>query len=354
MRVLIINFEMNENSGVLAWQAQVAREIARACEFVVVLTQHPIGQFTAPANMYVEAVPKRPFGVPWLLGGLWLMNGRVWRLCRRYRIDVCFIHMASEWSYRLWFTFRLLQIPTLVWYAHGTVSNRLRLAHRCATRLVTSTPEGLRLTSNKVRVIGQGVDTDLFDIPACREDDRNDIIYVGRVSRRKRVGLLIEVMAALKQLAPDCPLRLKIIGPLLTTDDVLYDAEIRAKMWQLGLQTCIDFVGFVPQQHIPLFYSSAFLHLNVSQTGSMDKTVVEALACGCPVLTGNEAFYELLADYPDFVIQDEQPAAIAWQILKLYENRNRYSPQALRRLVLGKHDQQSYVKKVLANLHELL
>ena len=35
---------------------------------------------------------------------------------------------------------------------------------------------------------------------------------------------------------------------------------------------------------LPAIYGSAFLHLNLSQTGSMDKTILESLACGCPTL----------------------------------------------------------------------
>lgn len=353
MRVLIINFEMDENSPVLAWQAQIACELAQRCEFVTVLTQQPGGRFSPLPNMHVEAVPKRPWRVPRRLGGLWLMNQRVYHLCRRYQIDVCFIHMAAEWSYRLCLTFRLLGIPTLVWYAHGTVSTRLRLAHWCATRMVTSTPEGLRLTSSKVRVIGQGVNTDLFNLPTETSVDRTDIVYVGRISRRKRVEVLIEAINCLRQLAPDSPLCLKVVGPLLTPDDLIYDVELRTKIWNLGLQGRIEMVGFVPQQYTPDLYRKAFLHLNVSRTGSMDKTVVEALACGCPVLTSNEAFFELLADYPEFVIREDQPEAIARQILLLYECRQRYSPQSLRDLVVGRHDMPSYVQKVFDNLQEI-
>lgn len=352
MRVLIINFEMNEDSGVLAWQTHVARRIAESCEFMLVLTER-LGSFEPHPNMRVEIIPRRPMGVPRRLGGAFLVNAQVLRLCRRYRIDACFIHMAIEWCYYLYPSLRLLGIPILLWYAHGTVPPKLHLAHRCAARIVTSTPEGFRIPTNKVRIIGQGVDTDIFIIPD-RNEHSGDMIYVGRVSRRKHISLLLEVMDAIRKIASDVPIRLRVVGPLLTQDDLAYDAELRNQMCALGLQGRVEFVGFVPQKYIPPLYRSAFLHINVSRTGSMDKTVVEALACGCPVLTTNEAFFDLLKEYPEFIIRDEQPCAIAEQVLQLYERSGQYDPAILRSLVVGKHDLKSYTEKIMANLQEII
>lgn len=351
MRVLIINYEMNKHSGVLAWQAQIAYELAKACESVVVLTER-LGEFATRPNMHVEAVAKRPLGVPRRLGGLWFVNWQVYQLCRRYQIDVCFIHMAHDWSCRLYPSLRLLGIPVMLWYAHGTVSPQLRQAHRCVTRVVTSTPEGFRIASPKRRIIGQGINTHLFKIPEHAERGA-DLIYVGRVSRRKRIDLLLAVMNCLHRSVPESPIRLRVVGPLLTDDDIAYDAELRTQMWALGLQDKVDLVGFVPQQHTPHFYRTAFLHLNVSQTGSLDKTVLEALACGCPVLTSNEAFHALLTDYPEFIIQDDRPQMIAQQVLALYERREQYDRHGLRNLVAGTHDVSSYVHKLLTNLREI-
>jgi len=352
MRILIINYEMNEDSGVLAWQARVARELASHSEFVVVLTER-LDRFEPPPNMYIEALTPRPLGLPRRFGSALLLNWQAFRLCRRYRIDACFIHMASDWAYYLYPTFRLCGIPVLLWYAHGTVTPRLRLAHACASRVVTSTPEGFRIPSPKVRVIGQGVDTELFRPPEERAELCNDLITISRVSRRKRIDLLLSVMDVLRGIPGAPGLRLRVIGPLLTPDDLTYDAALRARVWRTGLQDWVEFVGFVPQEYIPTFYRSAFLHINVSQTGSMDKTVLEALACGCPVLTSNEAFREMLADYPEFIIRDERPEAIAEQVLSLYARREQYDPAQLRMLVVGKHDLPSYIQRLLVQLREL-
>lgn len=353
MRVLIINYELDETSAVLAWQARVVKELAQQCEFVAVLTER-VGRFEPPSNMHVQVLDPHPFGLPRRFGLALLLNRQVRGICRCYHIDACFIHMAADWAYFLCPTFWLLRIPVLMWYAHGTVTFRLRLAHACVTRVVTSTPEGFRLPSRKVHVIGQGIDTDLFQPPSAYTEPRRDVITISRVSRRKRIDLLLSVMEQMRR-TPNAPdLRLRIVGPLLTADDLAYDAELRRRLWSLGLQDCVEFTGFVPQEHTPAFYRSAFLHINVSRTGSIDKTVLEALACGCPVLTSNEAFRGILAQYPEFVIDDGRPEAIAAQILALYTRRDQYRADELRALIVGKHDVHAYCQKVLGHLEEML
>ena len=166
-------------------------------------------------------------------------------------------------------------------------------------------------------------------------------------------AVLLDAMAEVARLDPASRLRLRLIGPVLNPDDVQYDMEMRSKMWAMGLAGRVDFVGFVPQERIAGFYATACLHLNVSQTGSMDKTVLEALACGCPVLTGNEAFRELLSGHPEFLLDTDDPSRIARRILDLEASLPACDPEAVRALVAGKHDQEAFVGRVLAQLESL-
>lgn len=352
MRLLIINFEMDPDSKVLAWQLSVALDLANLCEQVVVLTNRS-GDFSCPANMSVYRFPKILFRAPlrWL-GGKWWMNLFVLYLCKRYAIKACFIHMNMEWGYRLAPVFSLLKIPVLLWYAHGTVTDELKRAHRYVTRVVTSTPEGFRLPSNKLSIIGQGVDTSLFTIQELAPS-ATDILTVGRISSRKRLDLLIDVMDALVGLDPATPFRLIIIGAPLTAQDQAYQEQLVEKAAQSQASQRIQFVGHVSTACIPAYYRTAFLHLNLSLTGSMDKTVMESLAAGCPVLTGNEAFCEVLSDFPDFLVSNEDPKSIAQQIRNLYLQQGNIDRQALRSIVVGKHDLATYGLRILEEFRKI-
>lgn len=353
MRLLIINFEMDPNSKVLAWQLAVALELAKLCEQVVVLTNRT-GSFQKPDNMSVYQFPRPLFRAPlrWL-GGKWWVNVLVWILCKKYGISACFIHMNVEWCYRLAPVFRLRRIPVLLWYAHGTVTDELRRAHQHATRVVTSTPEGFRIPSDKLSIIGQGVDTALFTIQE-RVPNPTSIISVGRISLRKRVDLMIDVMDALNDLEPNIPFELVIIGGVLTPEDRLYQEQLIKKIAQSKVPERIRLVGHVPLNNIPAYYRTAFLHLNLSLTGSMDKTVMEALAAGCPVLTSNEAFYEVLKDFPAFIVKNDHAELIAQQVSKLYHEQTTLNHHTLREIVVSKHDLPSYVGKIYHEIEQLI
>jgi glycosyltransferase involved in cell wall biosynthesis len=251
--------------------------------------------------------------------------------------------MAHRQAYRLWPVFRLLRLPVLLWYAHGAVTWHLRLAHRSVDRVISSSPEGFRLRSARAHFIGQGVDTELFSLrpPAAA---RPHLLAVGRISRRKRLDLLVSMMAHLR----GDGLTLRIVGPTLTGDDAAYAAALRRDV--AGGRVPVEFLGPVPMDRLPGLYDTAALALNVSETNSMDKAVLEALATGCPVLSSNPAFRELLADHPMLVIKDERPEAIAAQLRALLADPGAAAPEVLRRLVEGHHDIRSYADRVMAHL----
>jgi glycosyltransferase involved in cell wall biosynthesis len=348
MRLLVVNFEMNEKSAALAWQAQVVRALAQRCEHVAVLTDH-LGRHAAADNVSVEQLARPAF--PPLLERRAAQLGQTWRACRRHRVDAVFIHMAHRYAFLLWPVFRARRLPTLLWYAHGTVTWHLRLAHACVDRVVSSSPEGFRLPSHKAYFIGQGVDTDLFGLRSGRSQPPSgrELISVGRISRRKRQHLLLDV---LEQLKPE-GYHLTLVGVPLTSDDRNYDLNLRDRAARDGLP--VTFAGLVPLAEIPPFYDRVALHLNVSQTNSMDKAVLEALACGCPVLTTNPAFRALLAGSPEMIIGDEAPASIAAQVRALCQGAVRpgLAPERLRALIFGQHDLHSYAGRIMSHLEAL-
>jgi glycosyltransferase involved in cell wall biosynthesis len=239
-----------------------------------------------------------------------------------------------------------------MWYAHGTVTDRLHRAHEHATCVITSSPEGFRIPSDKVRVIGQGIDTALFTPPASRPDGAT-IVAVGRVSRRKSLHAMLDTLAWLRAHAPQYPFTLRLIGPTLTRDDSVYRAELHETIRERGLASCARIEGPRAPDALPAVFASAFLHLNLSRTGSMDKAILESLACGCPTLTSNESVSALLADVPELIVRDTSPEALGRQICEVYERRHTLQAADLRALVAGKHDLDAYVDRVHGILSEL-
>ncbi len=352
MRLMLITFVLDETHPALAWQVFVVREMAKKVEKVYVLTSRVGVTGKLPDNVEVIVPPVRPLGIPHRFGGRWAFNLDFYRYCKENRIDTVFVHMAMEWAYILYPVLKLLKLPVVMWYAHGSVTRRLRLAIRCVDRVVTSTQEGCRVDDEKIKVIGQAINMECFKIQSKRR--MKSALYVGRISERKRVKLLYQAYTKLRHTDHGRDsIRFDIVGSPLNEEDLRYEFGIRASVWQDRNEQGFRMLGLVPYERIPDLYESAFLHLNVSDTGSMDKTVMEALASGCPVLTSNAAFFDLLEAYPEFLIHDDRPEAIAEKIGHIYQRREQYDPQALRAIVQNGHDLNTYADRVMKVIHEV-
>jgi glycosyltransferase involved in cell wall biosynthesis len=339
-RPLIVNFAMDKNSPVVAWQEKVAHEMAGQCEQVVVFTDK-LGDYTPRDNMVVHEFRKKK-RIAFLLA-----NWDVLKAVRQYKLNCVFIHMAHTWAYKLAPVFKFFRLPVVMWYAHGSVPKSLKWADACITYAVTSTPSGYQLPSKKLNIIGQGIDTDLFKPPVF-SPQRNRIIYIGRISHRKNIALLIDIVAALKQDPQYDSIVFDLYGPCLTPEDDTYKKQMLAKIEHLGLQKSITIHSPVAMDVIPALHQDVFLHLSASQTDSMDKTLLESLACGVPVLTRNIAFEEMLQLWPNFMFSDvESPESIARRVVKIHDHMNDYPAEQLRAIIVGHHDQKNYVRKIL-------
>lgn len=346
MKLLFIAYELDPKSQVLAWQYRLVHELAAECSLVLAAAPK-VGAVPARSNVVFREIPSwlRWFPVR-LTFGYFYQNVLMWSWCRRHHIDVCLVHMHHKAAYRYGPAWRLLGIPVVMWYAHGSTPFSLRVAHACVDRVVCSTPEGFRLKSHKVEFIGQCIDTELF-APQSRDDVRHEVITVSRVSRRKHLDLVIEAFALLSQAMPETPLRLRVVGAPITNDDQVYAKELRLLAERLGVEQGVIWDGHRSQREIAALHARAFVHLNVSQTGSMDKTAMEALACDCPVLTSNEALISALAGIEQACITDERPEAIARKICYWYEHQQEQPLGRFRSLVTGKHDLGSYVGRLI-------
>lgn len=350
--LLIVNFAMDLRSPVLAWQAKVAAGLADRFPKVLVLT-HLIGEVPSHARLDTRRFPRwimhrlvRP------LGGGYLMNRWIARQIDQLQAKACFIHMHMQWAIHLQGLLRRKRIPMLLWYAHGTVTPELERAHAAVDRVVTSTPEGFRIPSQKVFCIGQAIDTHLFRLPQGNAS-KLDVVYVGRISARKRVLEVVDCFHALLRKSPGTPFRLRLIGPLLTEADQTYAASVREKVASLGLRDCVLLEGAMRMDKIPEVYETAFAHLNLSETGSMDKTVMEALACGCPAFATGEAYREALRAMPGLILAQADPHYVAEQLFSAFRTPEQFPAERLRALVAGKHDLDHYLDQLTSHLVEL-
>ena len=226
------------------------------------------------------------------------------RLLNEGHYDACFAHMQPLFALMAAPLLLPRGIPMTLWYAHKTVTLKLRMAEKVVQRVVTSSPEGFRLNSPKVRVIGQGIDTALFR-PAASPPACFTILSVSRIRPVKHLETMIETARLLRD--ADFDFCLRIVGEVYP-EDRAYAQELQERVAEHDLSPVIHFVGPVAYHDTVAEYQNASLLLNLSSTGSVDKAVLEAMACGLPVITSNEAFRPILAQWqPLLLVSVDQP-----------------------------------------------
>ena len=130
-----------------------------------------------------------------------------------------------------------------------------------------------------VDVVSNGVDTSLFrpgvEVPT-KHNFQPTVIHVGRLSHEKRVGVLLRAFALLTQTNPESRLIIAGDGPEMSR---LHDTAKR-----LGVLDRVQFVGHVPHDLLPALYQRADIFVTASTIETQGLVVLEAMACGLPVV----------------------------------------------------------------------
>lgn len=115
------------------------------------------------------------------------------------------------------------------------------------------------------------------------------ILYVGRRDPYKNLPRLVEALADVR--ARGVPARLRVIGP----QDVRYPEAPNLAV-QLGVQDAVDWIGYVTPEELRRAYQTADVFCLPSRYEGFGLTVLEAMACGTPVVCSNIGSLPEVAD----------------------------------------------------------
>ncbi|MBF0323977.1 MAG: glycosyltransferase family 4 protein [Alphaproteobacteria bacterium] len=165
-----------------------------------------------------------------------------------------------------------------------------------------------------VRVVW-GVDTDLFrpvDGAAFRTRlgiaDGEKVILSPRMLRPfYNIHLLIEAMPAIQSRIGT--VRLLITGYGADPD---YEARLRRRVFELGLDSAVIWVGALDQSDMPMAYGAADVTVSLPPSDGFPQSVLESLACGVPcVATQLDRFTEFLTEGETVIFTELTPQAVA-------------------------------------------
>jgi len=280
-KLLIVTQVVDADDPVLGFFVRWIEEFAKHCEKVTVICLKE-GIYKLPENVCVHSLGKergRSGRLTYAMRFLQL----VWKLRNDY--DTVFVHMNPEYVVIAGWLWRILGKYTMLWYTHKSVNIQLRIATVFASVVATASAESFRIKTTKLRVVGHGIDTDFFspDPSAFRGDW---ILSVGRLMPSKRHDLAIE-----EAKREGRELRIAGEGP------ERYTLEVVAN----DLHASVRFLGGLTQLQLRNEYRTAAYLIHTSETGSLDKVVLEALACGLQIKTKDPALKVLEEEGPIYV-----------------------------------------------------
>jgi glycosyltransferase involved in cell wall biosynthesis len=290
MRLLLFNLATDADDPILGFTTRWIQALAKRVEFIHVITMRA-GRIEVPENVRVYSVGKeKGYSEPRRAVEFYR---HLFRVLREDRIDACFSHMIPIFTVLAAPVLKVKKIPIVTWYAHPSLTWVLKLAHHLSDRMVASVATAYPYRKDKLVVIGQGIDTDLFCPDGSPPEEPPMILCVGRLSPVKDHPTLIRAAALLRERWKK-PFRVVILGGPAGPKDEPYVRSLHRLVEELNLQDIVSFHPPVPQSALPNWYRRCTVHVNLTPTGLElgTKLAWEAMACGRPCLAANEGFRE--------------------------------------------------------------
>ena len=167
----------------------------------------------------------------------------------------------------------------------GRISN---FAARASTHVIAVSEstkrdliEKLGVAPEKITVVYEGVDHTKFKVQSSKfKVDGEYLLFVGTVQPRKNLVRLIEAFSSLSSRFPN--LDLVIAGKEGWLANEIYTAPKK-----LGVGDRVKFLGYVPTDKVVSLMNGAKALSFPSLYEGFGLPVLEAMACGCPVVTSN-------------------------------------------------------------------
>lgn len=279
----------------------------------------------------------------------WSIRREVDRLRDKFPFDLIHAHfgypdgvVAAKLAKRYKVPFIITEHASWVpWMNNYPMARRQAVwaASRCSFHIAVSnfarqTIEQFTGETGRLRVLPNGVDVNVFRRATdFGHTDPNQLLYVGFMRRVKGVDILLRAMALLVKQKPD--LRLVLIGGGIYRDSKSQEEELRQLARELKLEKNVEFVGIKTPREVARFMCESSLLVLPSRTETFGAVLIEALACGIPVVAtrcgGTE---DIVKDEFGRLAEKENPEDLAMAIMDVILRRKEYDPVELRQYAL--------------------
>ncbi|MEP6902115.1 MAG: glycosyltransferase family 4 protein [Actinomycetota bacterium] len=184
--------------------------------------------------------------------------------------------------------------------------------------------------TKKLCVIPNGVDVNVFTpLKNGERMNPNQILYVGLTRHVKGIDVLLQAMSQVVKEKPE--LKLVIVGGGINRNYTAQEMELREMAKKLGLTENVEFAGLKTPPEVARYMRESALLVLPSRIETFGAVLIEALACGTPVVAtkcgGPE---DVVNNQVGQLVPTEDVTALANAIVEVIGERGKFNSQKLR------------------------
>jgi glycosyltransferase involved in cell wall biosynthesis len=184
-----------------------------------------------------------------------------------------------------------------------------------------------QISSDKIRVVPLAVEQRYFQ--KCIPEDilnfrsryqlpESFILYVGGIDPRKNVNIIFQTMKTLIETGQHCPI-LVFAGRIEQEREY---PEMMKFIRTLGIEHLVKFLGYVPDEDLPLLYQSSITFVYPSRYEGFGLPILQAMAAGTPVITTKLSSIPEVAGDAALYIDPDDPATLIQALQALQTNND--------------------------------
>lgn len=350
-KLLIFVNKFDENDDLLGFFVGWAEELTQHLNNVIIVTQH-IGKYEQIPRLKVILIDKNQIPDP--IKRAIKFISLLFQLKNDY--NGVLVIMAPGWVIVASLMTKILGKKLYLWYAVWRGNWKLRLAGKLVDKIFCSVPEAFPFKTAKLIPVGQGIDTDFFkpDEAKCQS---NKVLYLGRISPVKKIEFLLQAIAKLKYYDTMMyhSILLEIVGGVANEGDEKYILRLKKITEELEISKKIVWAGRIPHGATKHYYQRADIVVNMTPTGSFDKTMLEAMASGALVLSSNRVWLKFFDEFLQKLLLFHQDDShdLAKKLLAVMNLKPEIKAELrnkLRNIIVNHHSQKQWAWNIIKNL----
>ncbi|GAF76372.1 unnamed protein product, partial [marine sediment metagenome] len=168
---------------------------------------------------------------------------------------------------------------------------------------------------------------------------------------------MLHAIKTIKQQYKDIHPTYRIVGGPAVESDIAFQRKLQELIGELGVQDKVELPGPAPYSEIEKHHQWCNIAVNMTVKHSLDTTLLEAMACGKPVVTTNEIFGKILSSYNEMMLcaqnnSDEMAQKIA-ALARLDDAKLQKISHDMREIIVKDHSLDRLIDRLVESFSTL-